>query len=396
MKPTFALPLAALAALTAARARADFAIQNDPSDDTFLMYADGGEIVLAQCNEDTDVFNRASCATSPLRVDLARFDYGLKQQFGEQLDELSRQQRDAWVNLGNVDARIFELVSSWPAHDPAPSDDELKAADRELATTDAGIADARDQIVRMEAALAAGNDPEVLTQLTITRQKLEALLKKAETQRASINDLRQRYIAARSQDANPDYKDLVAMRQSFAARIKSTNTDILKALDEKALGETMVRRVRDSFVWTSTAHQPVYGARDLFWAYLDAETEMRTWRAQSAAGARDLSMTTTQSGWLDEIWCSFPMVSDSGQCDLALTAPGGHAASYEGDFVRNSKIEFSSITFDYLHDRMNANYFFNQPLPAGLYTVKINCTTPVPATPAFPSQCYVRLKRPWQ
>src|SRR4051812_486855 len=100
------LPLAIIACLAlSAEAKADYAVNLFSDDATFLMFAEEHAIVLATCDEGTGVYNRESCRSDLLSVDLGRFDAALLTEYGKDLEALEQSQRDAWVNLEQIDAR---------------------------------------------------------------------------------------------------------------------------------------------------------------------------------------------------------------------------------------------------------------------------------------------------
>lgn len=233
-------------------ARAELAIDiQSPtiSSGVYLFYQEDDLVFRAKC-EPGITFDIAHCFTSEARL-ATGFYAGLSRNFAVALRQADTEAREAWVALKRVDERLFQLVNTTiPSEGDAVSGEDIAAKEWELQKIELNLAEIRDQIARLEAAMGHG-DATVVEQLGVQRDLLVTAQKKEGIAQSELLSLRKAFVDQRALTGDHAFESLVRMQKTYKETFDKAQVAVRKGLEDIVCGEVAARRIAEkNFAWT--------------------------------------------------------------------------------------------------------------------------------------------------
>lgn len=309
----------------------DIATDINTARGTWLFFAEGSDVVRAMCAEGTQVPDRNSCQSEPVRVPGSYFYNELEKIFGGSIPDLERRLSASYTMIQRIDTRLLDLIDA----DPAPQRQDLKplisARELDLAELDSRIAGVLDQIARIERELTLGEDPSLRSLLQDQHLKLATLKGERQVLQAQLRALRQDYITANATilDAMM-FRDLQAQRDQHLTELESTKRQIDAQMEKLVQMHRVVKMMADQgFVYVITTRSAGFPeakdiVREFDRAFNAADISWRSVPMQVASSGKWLVFDLPRSGKVDKFECHFEFNPAPDCRGLSIEAGGEH------------------------------------------------------------------------
>ncbi len=311
----------------------DVATDVNADSGTWIYFAEGSDIVRAECADGAVLFDRATCKTDPVTVPAGLFFQEVNKYFGAELPRLETEKSAAFIKIQRIDVRLIDILSIEP--DPIRSDlkPAIDAKLWELAEIAAVIAAFAEQIARIERELLLGEDPSLRLLLHDTQLKIsEAKTTESELQKQLL-DLRQLYIAANATIFDQTmFRDLQAQRAQIVSSLRTIDANMGTEMDELVqMNRTFKMVIDQGFVYELRAHAAGFPeskvvAGKFFAAFNAADLSYRTMAQTLTPNQRGLVFSVGRDATLETFECRFVFNAMAG-CD-GITIKGGNQDLY--------------------------------------------------------------------
>ncbi len=299
----------------------------------YLMWVEGGRVFRAECDRTSSLRDHDHCQKDLVSAAATRFFPLLAAEYGVGFAYFQREAQEAWIKIQRIDTRLFELVNGeTPSEQNPVTQEQVDDARRRVDAASLRIAALRDQIGRLEQALAQnGADPTDLEQLEINRAELIRLEADKAPLESELLRLRQTFVEQRARASDANYRDLVGQRASQLNQFDRAQGELATEIKDMECGQLIASRIQEvGYAWETLCQ--LRGSTnipkgDIGGAFARAETEDRTYFGTAPGGQRGLVLEVPRDGRVQAIECAFGFATrQDWEGSIYVYAPGGLSA----------------------------------------------------------------------
>jgi hypothetical protein len=375
---------------------ADVAISELSSTD-YLFWVNDGAVYRGRCPAGTRFFDRDTCGLDTLHAGEERVLAAYRATLAPNLASDQKAEAQVWATIQSIDDKLLEILST-PAGTPHVTDQQLDAARAAYDQAYAAAQPLRDQVARIQIALAAApGDGELLAQLGVTRTALAPKQAAENTALATLNQLRKAYAAERGSSDQAAYAELVKLRSDRESQLEHWRSELDRELKDITNGEALITKLEDrSFAWPIDT-DPNDVAERFERSYPRAERDDRTLRFTAAERYR-VHFELTDTRPIEDVECRVSSQKAHGYAFEFQKLRGNQilaSASLKYDWSSQGLIELDFGAADWTRKPLTDNGFFGVPAP-GTWDVSFHYLSdpegPLPI-PFEPLACALVLKQ---
>lgn len=306
----------------------------------FLYVRDQADVVRFACDEDREVYDRSTCQGAPTRISASHLYAALSERFASGTAPVERRLGDLRTRLEQTDFRLLELLNGATG----PVDERLKPAMdqavQRLSAAAPALQEKRDQVARLEAAVARQASADLYAQLITARKELGEASENFTRLTAEATAARKAYVDANASLLDEvSFQALSTQRGDIVASIENARYELTRETNRTVAVARTIQMIEDGGpTWVqSHEHPDAFRNGEVFQALHglteDLDLAARTFATRAATGATHVSVPVSRPGKLEQFHCRFDQRGDSSCQALKVTTPAGRSIRTTNSFT---------------------------------------------------------------